>query len=110
MTSNVSMSESDGIPNESDDNLVTAEGVNERGTNAEAAGSRPGTPAQSVEVPLASAEVNDPPSERGDHGAGDVDPRDVDRGDVAEDASAPGLAVGDDHGAMDPAPEPNEPG
>jgi len=105
MTSNVSMSESDGIPNESDENLVTAEGVNERGTNAEAAGSRPGTPAQSVEVPLASAEVNDPPSAHGGDGGDAANP-----GGGNEDATAPGSAVGDDHGALDPAPEPNEPG
>jgi hypothetical protein len=91
MNGKVSMSESDGIPNETPDNLVTAEGVNERGTNDEAAGPHPG---ESVEVPEESGEVNDPPSVR----EGGADP------------TAPGSAVDDEHGALGGAPEPNEPG
>jgi hypothetical protein len=52
-----------------DDDLVTTEGVNERGSDPGAEGPEPADDA----------------------------------------ASAPGLAVGEGHGALDAAPEPNEP-
>jgi hypothetical protein len=62
-----------------DQDLTTTEGVDERGTDAEAEGPEPGAPPGA--------------------GAGRSDA-----------AAAPGLAVGGGHGALDDAPEPNEPG
>jgi hypothetical protein len=80
------MSESNGVPDEDVDNLVTAEGVNERGTNREAAGKDPGERATGDEAPS--------PTSQRERNAG---------------STAPGSAVGEDHGALDAAPEPNEP-
>jgi hypothetical protein len=55
----------------SDSDLTTDEGINERGSDAEAEGPTPAVP--------------------------------------PDGATAPGLAVGEGHGALDEAPEPNEP-
>jgi hypothetical protein len=91
------MSESNGVPDEDADNLVTAEGVNERGTDAEAAGRSPGGPGD---------------RDAGPEGAGAEAPDDERRTEGTEStaSTAPGSAVGPDHGALDAAPEPNEPG
>jgi hypothetical protein len=62
------------IPEKDPDGLTTTEGVNERGTDREAAGRDPGSPS------------------------------------ADERSATPGLAVGEGYGALDAAPEPNEPG
>jgi hypothetical protein len=62
-----------------DEDLITAEGVNERGPDREAEGTDPGAPP----------------------GAGSADDPGA--------ASAPGLAASDDEDALASAPEPNEP-